>query len=302
MISRALLLGLSFSTLAACSAPLPEPQIASSATEGGYVTGYPEALQSVALRFAQRKGDAKKSEQSFSSYPGQLKDPDWNKVLEIVSAADRVGKSQAYVDRVREVEGAAAFFTSEREEITKKVGGAATFVVKKKGCDVDVYGSVSQALKDSVDKQLEKRLRDASDAQLLVDRYRSSLGKDNAAALDKQADEVSGASYVVHIELVEDKLAIRRLLAEAEQVKKTADEFIAAERAHQSDKGVTDADKKASEDRIAAMNKSKAGLDSAIAQAKSLEPQLEDQIKAAQKEYDDALAALVAALKQKGAK
>lgn len=302
MSSRALILSVSLATLAACSAPLPEPQIASSATEGGYVTGYPEALQGVSLRFGQRKGDARKSVQSFSSFPGQLKDPDWSRVLEIVSAADRVGRSQAYVDRVREVEGAAAFFTQEREEITKKVGGAAQYAVKKSGCDVDVYSPAGQALKDSVDKQLEKRLREASDAQLLIVRYRGSLGKENAAALEKQADDISGASYIVHIELVEDKLAIRRLLADAEQVKKTADEFIAAERAHQSDKGVTDADKKASEDRIAAMNKSKAGLDSAIAQARSLEPGLEDQIKAAQKEYDDALASLVAALKQKGAK
>jgi hypothetical protein len=199
------------------------------------------------------------------------------------------------------VQAASAFFDAEKDEINRKVAGSVAFAAKKKGCDEGIAGAAPAALKDVVEKQLEKELHDGSEAQQVVDRYRGELGKENAATLEKQADDISLASYLVHIAIVEDKLRIVRMAAEADQIKKTADDSIAAERdAQASNKKMSDADKKASEARISEMNKSKASIDAAVQQAQAVLPNLEDEIKKIQKEYDDALAALRSKIKEKG--
>jgi uncharacterized phage infection (PIP) family protein YhgE len=221
-------------------------------------------------------------------------------VLEIVERAGEDGKSWAWVDRYRRVEGASAFFEAEKDEINKKVQGSVAYTAKKKGCDESVAGAAGPALKDIVEKQLEKELRDASEAQQLVERYRGELGKENAAALEKSADDISRASYLVHVQIVEDKLRIVRMVAEADQVKHTADDAIAAEKAYQTGyKKITDAEKKASEARIAELNKAKASVDAAMKQGEGVVPTVDEEIKNAQKEYDDALDALRSKVKDK---
>jgi hypothetical protein len=220
-------------------------------------------------------------------------------VLEVVDRADEDGKSYAYVERLRRVQAAGAFFEAEKDEINRKVGGSVAFVAKKKGCDEAVAGAAVPALKEAIDKQLEKELHEGSEAHQVIERYRAELGKDNAAALEKQADDIARASFIVHIAVVEDKLRILRMVAEAEQIKKTADDTIAAEHAAQNNKKMSDADKKASDARIAEMNKSKAGIDAAVQQAQGAVPTLEDEIKKIQKEYADALDALRAKIKEK---
>jgi hypothetical protein len=294
------LLALALGAGAACSAPKPEPEYASSAGHSHYARDYPADLNAVTRGFSDRRTEARKLIGDFNTYPGKLKDPpSWPHVLEIVTRADEDGRSFAYVDRLRRVQDAAAFFDAEKDEINRKVAGSVAYVAKKKGCDDGVAGAAPPALKDAVEKQLDKELHDASEAQQLVDRYRVELGKDNAAALEKQADDLGRASYLVHIALVEDKLRITRMVTEAEQVKKTADDDIAAERTFQQGKKITDADKKASDARIADMTKSKAGVDAAVQQAQGVVPTLDDEIKKIQKEYDDALEALKSKLRDK---
>jgi hypothetical protein len=294
-------LALALGTVTACSAPKPEPEYASSASHSHYARDYPADLNAVTKGFSDRRTEARKLMGDFNGYPGKLKDPpSWAHVLEIVSRADEDGRSYAYVDRLRRVQDAAAFFDAEKDEINRKVAGSVAYTAKKKGCDEAIAGAAPPALKDAVEKQLEKELHDASEAQQLVDRYRVELGKENAAALEKQADDLGRASYLVHIAIVEDKLRITRMVLEAEQIKKTADDDIAAERAfQQGSKKITDAEKKASDARIAEMNKSKAGVDAAVQQAQGVVPTLDDEIKKIQKEYDDALEGLKSKLKDK---
>lgn len=282
-------------TTAACAGQKPEPAIASSAPEAGYARGYPAALTASATSFSKDQGEVHADVQAFAGYPGELKEPRWDYVREIYKAADGAGRSYAYVEQNRRVEGAAAFFADEKDEITKKVAGSAQYVVKKQGCEgADVTGAVAQSLKDSVDKQLEKDLRKANEGQLLVDRYRAQLGKENAAALEKQADAISRASFLAHVALVETKLRVQRMVDEAEEVRKTYDETLRQERAFQADRKTTDAEKKASEERIAEVNKSRAELDASIAQGKGLLPEIDDKLRAVQKEHDEAMAALLA--------
>lgn len=286
--------------LAACSQPKPEPEIVSSAPHGGYARSYPADLSAAIKGWNEHRADARKGMTEWNGYPSKLKDPSWPHVLEVMERADEDGRGWQYVDRVRRVEGVLAFWEAEKDEINKKVVGSVSYVAKKKSCDVEVAGAAPPALKDAVEKQLEKELRDASEGHQLIERYRGELGKENAATLEKQADDLSHVSYLVHIAIVEDKLRITRMVTEAEQIKRTADETIAAERAFQAGKKVTDAEKKASEQRIADMNKSKAAVDSAVQQAQNIVPGLEDEVKKIQKEYDDAFEALKSKLKEKG--
>jgi hypothetical protein len=292
---------LALGALPACSAPKPEPEFASSANHGHYARDYPAELNAVTKDFSERRTEAGKIQGDFNGYPAKLKDPpSWGHVLEIVDRAGEDGRGYAYVERLRRVQAAAAFFDAEKDEINRKVSGAVSYVAKKKGCDEGIASAAAPALKEAVEKQLLLELHDDSEAQQLIERYRGELGKDNATALEKQADDVSRASYLVHIEIVEDKLRILRMVAEADQVRKTADDAIAAERAYQtSNKKLTDADKKASEVRIADMNKSKASVDAAVQQAQGVVPSIEDEIKKAQKAYDDAIEALRAKIKEK---
>jgi hypothetical protein len=290
----------SLAALPACSAPKPEPEFASSANHGHYARDYPADLNMVTKAFGDRRVEARKLMGEFGGYPGKLKDPSWPHVLEVVQRADEDGHGYAYVERLRRVQAAASFFETEKDELNKKIVGSVAYTAKKKGCDEAIAGAAPPALKDAVEKQLEKELHEASEAQQLVERYHAELGKENAAALEKQAEDISRASFLVHIAIVEDKVRILRMVAEADQVRKTADEDIASEKAFQSGfKKITDAEKKASDVRIADMTRSKASIDAAVKQAEGLAPTLDDEIKKVQKEYDDALAGLVGKIKEK---
>lgn len=302
MIHRALPLSLvaalALSAAAGCSTPKPEPEIASSASQQGYAVGFPQALTDTTTSFSQNQTEIRKGIAELPGYPGKLKNPGWARVHDVLSHADQAGKSSAYVDRMSRVDGAYGFFATEKDEITRKVAGSAQFVAKKQ-CDVDVSGAVATSLKDTVDKQLEKELRDANEAQHLVDRYRTALGKENAAALEAEVDALSRTSYLVHVLLVENKLRVQRMLAEVDEVKRTFDSSIAAERAFQAEARTTAPEKKASEERIAEIEKSRAALDSAVKQGSSLLPQLDEQIQTITREYDEALAKLLADLNEK---
>ncbi|MFS8067881.1 MAG: hypothetical protein ACMG6S_16080 [Byssovorax sp.] len=302
MIHRASLLplvaALALSAAVGCSTPKPEPEIASSASQQGYAVGFPQALTEATTSFSQGQSEIRKGIAELPGYPGKLKNPGWARVRDVMSRADQAGKSSAYVDRMRRIEGAYEFFATEKDEITRKVAGSAQFVAKKQ-CDVDVSGAVASSLKDTIDKQLEKELRDANESQHLIDRYRTALGKENAAALELQADALSRTSYLVHVQLVESKLRVQRMLTEIDEVQRTYDAALAAERELQAEKRTTAPEKKASDERIAEINKSRAALDSAVQQGSSLLPQLDEQIQTITREYDEALAKLLASLDEK---
>jgi chromosome segregation ATPase len=198
---------------------------------------------------------------------------------------------------MREVRGSQAFLDAEGEEITKKVASSAAYAAKKKGCDVpEIYGTVARSFKDATDKQLEKRLRDGNEAQAYLDHYRESLGKKNATTLEKQADEIAKASYLVNVDMVDQMVQTRRLLQEGDQVKQTLQGIVTAESAYQAEQGHTDAEKQASHARSEKAKEKLSQLQSSLNQAREAEKNMQQQVKTAQKEYQDALAALLQAV------
>lgn len=284
--------------LSACAPPPAGPVVASSASQPGYAQGYPQALSASVESFSSTQTEVKKTLGELNDYPGKLKDPSWTRVREILGDAHEAGKSQSYVERMRRVDGAYQFFAAEKDEIVRKVSWAAQATAKKT-CDIEVSGAVGASLKDVVDKQLEKELREASEAHRMIERYRVQLGKENAAALEKQADAISRASFLAHIQIVEDKLAIQRLVAEAGEVKAAGERFLEDEKRFQADKRTTPPEKKASEARVAEMSKSREQIDAAVKQGEALLPKLDEQAQALQKDYDDKMSAFLGKLDDK---
>ena len=173
------------------------------------------------------------------------------------------------------------------------------FAAKQKGCDVDVSGAASHALKETIEKRLEKRLREASEANVYIDRNQAALGKDNIEKLHEQADEIAYAAYLSHVVVVEHKVRLRRMLEEAETVKKSLDAGIRAEQAYQAESGRTPAEKKASEERAEKMRTAAAKVDSAVMQARTVSERADERVAAVTKTYDDAIGKLREDLKKR---
>ena len=281
-----------------CAPPI-EPQIASAAPEPMYAADYPEALSRTMEDINAAEAKTKETTAKFSGYPDTLKSPPYPKVLEVVNLADTSGRAYAYVEARREVDDARAFFEAEKDEIVKKVAGAAGFAAKQKGCDVDVSGAASHALKDTIEKRLEKRLREASEANVYIDRNQAALGKDNIEKLHEQADDIAYAAYLSHVVVVEHKVRLRRMLEEAETVKKSLDAGIRAEQAYQAESGRTPAEKKASEERAEKMRTAAAKVDSAVMQARTVSERADERVAAVTKTYDDAIGKLREDLKKR---
>lgn len=300
MRTCSLLLCLSALFLASgCANNIPEPQVASSAAQPAYAAGFPSSLQAVGKELDETETNLRKFDASLSGYPGELTDPSWEVVVKVTERSEQAGRSHAYREARRSVRAQHGFFEQEGPELTKKVAGTAQYVVKQKGCDVDVTGPISHALKDNVDKTLEKRMRAANDGQSVVEAYRETLGKKNAAALEKQSDEIAEASYLANIGLVEQKLELRRLLADAEAVKKAIPDAMAAERAFQAESGRTDAEKQASHQRLEGLQRAQTELESSINAARKLDENVEKRIADARKAHDDAFQKHLAALRNK---
>jgi hypothetical protein len=293
----ALILGLSG---VACSNQKPAPLFSPSSDQSGYASRYPEAMASARGRIAEHESKARRKLQSFATYADELKEPtSYKDVRTVVDLADGAGKSAAYVERRQEVDATAAFFEDQKEDITRSVAGAAQYTAKQKNCDVDAYGSAAHALEKSVEKGLEKYLRERNEAQTFIEDNQDSLGKPNLEKLRKQADEISDVSYMVHVGIPQSRERVEGMVAEANDVKKTIDRTIEEAKAIEGDAARSQPDKAAAKKRREAAESAKPRVDSEIQQAQQMLEGLEERQKQLTKEYDEALDGLKKKLDEK---
>ena len=278
--------------LAACSSQNTRPVIASSASQPAYAIKYADSVATTNKSLAERQTEEKQLSGSFGARIDELKKPDWDRVLTVIEQADEAGKSAGYAEAHSEANAVHAFWADERETISGKVGGNAQYAAKQGGCTVDVSGAAIFALKESIEKQLEKRQRAKNDAFVTLERYKTSLGRENIASLEKLADDIAQASYIVNVQLPEQREQLRDELSERSSVDRALERFIKDERAFQAEAGRTDAEKKASDDRIATATKSRADLAEATAEGDATMKSIDAQIEAATKDYKDSLKAL----------
>jgi hypothetical protein len=265
----------------------------SSADSAVYAQRYPAELESTRTRLAEEKTQAQTLSAGLAAETKDLKTPiDSELVLEIVDAADEAGKSEALA-KAREADRAVrAFWEEERGPIGSRVNNAVQQKAVEAKCEnTDLTGTVPYALREGVDKQLERRLRSQNEAHLLIDRNKGTLGQANTQALQKLVDDVSLNSYLVNIALIQDSNHISKMLSERRSVQGALDDAI-EEETRPSATQPSAAERKASAERLAALTKSRDALDAATSNAEGEIKTSEEQVKAAQSEYESALADL----------
>ena len=295
---RALAL-LALVTALGCSSAGKPPATAASGDHTAYAIGYSDEIAAATKSIADVQAKERQLIAGFPAHVDEMKKPDWEKVETVISDSDEAGKSADFADAQGEAIAVRSFWDAEKNEITARVNGNAQHTMKQAGCTAETAGPISYALNDAISKQLQKKLRSKNEAFVVIERYKSSLGPQNVASLEKLADEIAEASYGVHVLMVVQRNRLQRLVADKEDVKKTLDRFIQEEQAFQAEPGRTEPEKKASQDRIAAANKNKAELDRSAQQAEAVSKEMDKSIDAATKEYDKAIDDLKAKVAEK---
>lgn len=277
--------------VAACSSKNDNgpPEAPLPAEQAGYAERYPDELAKTRGKLSEREAKARESMGKFAGYPDELDKPSWPDAEKVYLLADEAGRSSTYVDKVHEAETVAGFFEDEKEEISKKVAGAAAYAAKQKGCDsVEAYGPASAALEKSVEKQLEERLREVNEAHRYIKMHEEPLGKQNIDKLETQADDISYASYNVNMGVEQERYRLQRLIDVGEDVKKTLDRVIEENKAIAADASKPESVKKAAQGEVDAAETAKAKIDQEIETTKKDLEQMDDRIKALRDEYQKA--------------
>jgi hypothetical protein len=279
----------------ACSSR-PAPAFASSANESSYAERYPATLLALRTEFATDEARARDIFGGFPNYPGALTAPDGPQVLGVVTRADAAGKSGSYAEQAHENQDVSRFFADEKDSLNQKVGGAAQYAAKQKECTVDVASPAVGALDHGVDKALEERLRGRDEAHRYIEDHQDALGKPNLEKLQKQADDISLASYLVHVRVKDLKLELSRLVDEASDVKKTLARSDADAKAVMADAGASKPAKATAQTRATAAEAASANIDSEVDQAKRAVAEMDARSTQLEKDYGAALDALEKAL------
>jgi hypothetical protein len=274
----------------------PAPVFASSANETSYAERYPASLLALRTEFATDETKARDIFGAFAKYPDALSNPDGQQVLAVVTRADAAGKSGAYAQQMQENQGVSRFFADEKDSLNQKVGGAAQYAAKQKECTVDVASPAIGALDRGVDKALEERLRGHDEAHRYIEDHQDALGKPNLEKLQKQADDIALASYLVHVRVKELKLELSRMVDEASDVKKTLGRSDTEARAVVADASSSKSAKATAQTRATAAEGATANLDSEVEQAKRAVADMDARSAQLEKDYDAALDALEKAL------
>lgn len=278
-----------------------EPEFASSAEQPSYAKTHPEELKATVTEIDGQLSLVDTTTAEFKEYPGQLKDPDWKEVIVVVDRADVEGRSPHFAQELEENGTVASFYEQEKPELHKRVGGAAQHQAKEKGCDADVYGSANYALDKGIEKSLEDRTHEKSEAHAHIAMNESKLGKANVEALENQADHIAWASYVAHVGLVRKKQKLDQLLADASGVESTLNDRIEELKAAPVDAKAPAAEKKAREDELTALEAARTTLSQELEPARKQAETLEQRITDAKKKYADALKQLKDTLEQNSA-
>jgi hypothetical protein len=265
-------------------APLAAPAV----DQAGYAAKYPDELARLRRRMEDQEGRAQRSFGTFGTFPDELDKPNWDDVGQVYDAASLSGQRGDYAEAARDTEAVVEFFDQEKGEVSTKVGGACNYHAKQKGCTADFSGVANNALEKTVEKQVEKRLREHNEAHNLIDQREDSLGKPNREKLEKQADEIANASYLVHVAMEETRRELEALVAAASDAKSTLDNSITEARAAQNATGRSDAEKKKATDRAAAAEAAKGKIDTEVAESQKLLDAVEERQKALKDAYDKA--------------
>ena len=292
--------------LVACADKQPKPVMVSAADLPSYAVGYADRLSLETELLVADKQQANEQSQKLSGRSSELKPgSDPATVLAVVRLADHCGRTDAYARANAEARSLSAFWKEERGPITARANGAAQKQLTEGSCgacsQLDLGGSLGYAIGAGIDKQLEKRLRAINEAHRTIENNEDRIGAANVPTVQKLADDIALTSYQVNIALPQERDRIDGLLAEPDDVDETLGHAIEWEHGYQTAEH-TAAEKKASQERLALLDKSRAALPAAVSNAQAARKDLDPRIEALRARYAQTLEALEDELKAQQAR
>jgi hypothetical protein len=276
------------------------PQTTPSSSSVGYALEWPARLETISGRYrdgaAQTRADAK----TLPSYPAELSELDPSFARDVYELADEAGRSHAIVEHLRSSRSVAAFVEQHEKELAWRIGGHVNAALKRSGCDCEYEtgpGTMA-AIKGAVDDRIDERHREINEAHRLLDRRAADANKRDVDTLRKQIDGITRASFFVYIDSIDLRLEIDRLLGELEEIRRTLDEAIAAERAVATDSEASKTQVKAAAKRLEELEAAKAPLGGAVNKAQNLREQMEEDTEQVKASYETALKQLIEGLEK----
>jgi hypothetical protein len=299
------LLALAFSLTAGsagagCAGNRYDAKVASSADSAGYALRYADELDAATQVL---RADTQRAHDLTASLPAHSQDvkpgADRDVLLRIIEQSDAAGRGQSYARVQAEERALRAFWEAERGPLAARASSAAQKEVADAGCTqtVELGGTMQHALRDGIDKQLERRTRAANEGQRTLEQHKAKLPPGSTVALQRLSDEVAQASHLVHVALPADAEELSRLLHERSQVEATLARLLDEERTLQADPHKP-SEQKASQERVVQIEKSRSALSG---RAKTAEDALRDSSEAsrlAQNEYENTIEAIKASFRQ----
>ncbi len=278
------------------------PEYASSAASPSYAERYPAALAATRARFTEDERVAAESSAQFSTFPGELTDPDWSHVAGVVERADAAGNSSDFVDAMDDVDAVNRFYAARHDKIRQKVSGSVAYSAQQKGCDPDVAAGVGGSLDKAIEQETLEWTRERNPAHRYIDDHEDELGKKNIDKLRKQADEIAMTSHVVRIRLPRAQQELEAQIADASTVKSTLEDEAKAQQAIIDDPNASKTAKDRAKERLTAVDAARTTLEQEVNQAQALSAEVEQRAKTALEKYEQALAALKDAIAKEAEK
>ncbi|MGC4089184.1 MAG: hypothetical protein QM756_15130 [Polyangiaceae bacterium] len=273
------------------------PVAAASGEQSGFAERYPARLNGTRQHFASDENQARTTLGEFKGYPDALKNPDWSAVRTVVEQADSTGKSSAYTEAALESETVARFMDEEKDGLRQKVGGAVSYASGQKKCPEDLGGAAISAMERGVDKQLEERLRNHSEAHRYIDDHEDELGKPNVETLKKQTDKIARTSNIAYVRLELYRREVEALLNDASSVRSTLDRTIQESDATLANASASKTKKAAAQRHKTAAQNARTALDAEVEQNQRGLEEMQKRVGTLQNDYRAALDALLADLK-----
>jgi hypothetical protein len=290
-----------FAFLAAAACNRPQPALyASAANQPAYAERYPTALADTRTAYAADEQQTRAQVAEFQKFPAALDKPNWQVVHEVVKAADQAGKSADLAGGMAQTEAVRSFYAGGKEHLHQKVAGSVEYAAKQKQIEAPELASAAVGGMDrAMDQELEENLHAHNPAVRMVEDNQDAIGKPNVDKLTKQVDQISLASYVVHVRIPQTKRNLDAALADASEVKKTLEDDQKRAEAVMADKGASRDAKKTAEKRQKAAFSALAALDGEVSAAKKLSAEMDQRAEAAKKDYDQAFKALEDAIEER---
>lgn len=290
------------------------PTIYSSASSLSYATEYPSRLQTLNKKIDEVSAKARSNWGQFNRFAGELTEPRWDEVKTVYEKADMAGRSDAVVEWMRQSGHVTEFIETNDGALSQRIGAHVNAQINKDQIkkeekkddksdanEFDSRPAVRWALKDATSKVVDDRYRELNEAHRFITAYGNSLGKKNIKTLEAQVDEITEASFIVNVVLLDLRQQMQAKVDETDEVRATLDNEIERLQLVVDAPESSKKDKAAAKEGIAELLKTKAPIDANAQKARQNLDGFEQRLGQFQKEYQDAFKRLLDAVEQKAA-